>query len=67
MKNLFTVYNQRLAGYLMLNGFPLLKLSENKRTGKNDFIFANVPILHEYIDKWQTEKIKQDQKQKNGG
>ena len=67
MKNLFTVYNQRLAGYLMLNGFPLLKLSENKRTGKNDFIFANVPILHEYIDKWQFEKIKQDQKQKNGG
>lgn len=67
MKNLFTVYNQRLAGYLMLNGFPLLKLSENKRTGKNDFIFANVPILHEYIDKWQIEKIKQDQKQKNGG
>lgn len=58
MKSLFIVYNQRLAGYLMLNGFPLLRLSENKRTGKNDFIFANVPLLHDYIDKWQTEKLK---------
>lgn len=58
MKSLFTVYNQRLAGYLMMNGFPLLRLSENKRTGKNDFIFANLPLLQEYINKWQIEKIK---------
>lgn len=58
MKSLFTIYNQRLAGYLMLNGFPLLKISENQRTGKNDFIFANVPMLQDYMDKWQIEKIK---------
>lgn len=57
MKSLFTVYNQRLAGYLMMNGFPLLKLSENKRTGKNDFIFANVPILQDYIDKWKDSRV----------
>ena len=57
MKSLFTVYNQRLAGYLMMNGFPLLKLSENKRTGKNDFIFANVPILQNYIDKWKDSRV----------
>ncbi len=47
MKSLFTIYNQRLAGYLMMNGFPLLRLTENKRTGKNDFIFANVPMLQD--------------------
>lgn len=58
MKSMFTVYNQRLAGYLMMNGFPLLRLSENKRTGKNDFIFANVPMLHDYIDKWQINRLK---------
>lgn len=56
MKNLFTVYNQRLAGYLMMNGFPLIKLTENRQTGKNDFIFVNVPMLQDYIKKWQTEK-----------
>ena len=59
MKSLFTVYNQRLAGYLMMNGFPLLRLTENNRTGKNDFIFANVPMLQDYIDKWQNEKTKE--------
>ena len=59
MKSMFTIYNQRLAGYLMMNGFTLLKLSENARTGKNDFIFANVPMLQDYIDKWQNEKLKQ--------
>lgn len=58
MKSLFTVYNQRLAGYLMMNGFTLLRLTENKRTGKNDFIFANVPQLHDYIDKWQIKRLK---------
>lgn len=47
MKSLFTIYNQRLAGYLMMNGCPLLRLTENKRTGKNDFIFANVPMLQD--------------------
>lgn len=62
MKSLFTVYNQRLAGFLMMNGFPLLRLTENKRTGKNDFIFANVPMLQDYINKWQIEKLKQNDK-----
>lgn len=60
MTNLFTIYNQRLAGYLMMNGFPLIKISQNRRTGKNDFIFANVPMLQEYIDRWKIEKLKQN-------
>ena len=58
MKSLFTVYSQRLAGYLMMNGFPLLKITENDKTKKNDFIFPNTPILHDYIDRWQIERIK---------
>lgn len=62
MKSLYTVYNQRLAGYLMMNGFPLIRLSENKQTGKNDFIFANVPLLQDFIDKWQIEKNKKNNK-----
>lgn len=65
MKSLFTIYNQRLASYLMMNGFPLLRLTENRRTGKNDFIFANVPLLQDYIDRWQIEKLRQNNT-KNG-
>lgn len=57
MKSLYTVYNQRLAGYLMLNGFPLIEISKNKRTSKNDFIFANTDSLHDCITKYQTHKI----------
>ena len=58
MNNLFVVYNQRLAGYLMQNGFPLVRMIENSNTGKNNFLFANVPLLHDRIDKWQLEKNK---------
>ena len=62
MKSLFTVYSQRLAGYLMMNGLPLLRITENQRTGKNDFIFANTPLLHDCIDRWQIERLQLTQK-----
>ena len=56
-KNLFTVYSQRLAGHLMANGFPLIEMVKNKKTGMNNFLFANVPLLKEYIDRWQFTKL----------
>lgn len=56
-KSLYTVYSQRLAGFLMMNGFPLIELVKNQTTRKNYFIFPNAPMLKEYIDKWQIEKI----------
>lgn len=56
-KSLYTVYSQRLAGYLMMNGFPLIELVRNQNTRKNSFIFPNVPMLKDYIDKWQVEKL----------
>lgn len=37
MNNIFTVYSMKLAGYLMQNGFPLLQIVKNSKTGKNDF------------------------------
>ena len=57
MNSLFTVYNQRLAGYLMMNGFPLVRMSYNRRTDKNNFVFPNTDMLHEYIDRWQMERF----------
>ena len=48
MKSLYTIYSQRLAGYLMFNGFPLLRLAENEKTNRNNFIFANTELLQDY-------------------
>lgn len=56
-KNFYRVYSQRLAGYLMLNGFCLLKIVEENSTGYNSFIFANNPELQSYVDKYKTENL----------
>lgn len=56
-KSLFTVYSQRLAGFLMLNGFPLIKLTEGQ-SGRNNFIFVNTEMLQDCIDKWIMQKLK---------
>ena len=58
MKNFFTVYSQRLAGYLMMNGFPLVRIVQDSKTGKDDYLFINSDLLHKYITRWQTEKNK---------
>lgn len=55
-KSLYTVYNQQLAGYLMQKGFPLIHMIENPITKKNCFIFVNTDTLHQYMDKWQSQK-----------
>ena len=49
---LFTVYNQRCAGYLMQRGFPLLDLGIGK-DGRNVFLFKHSPALRDAMDKWQ--------------
>lgn len=60
MSKNYTIYNQRLAGYLMQQGFPLLYLSRNHRTNLNKFIFRNSKILQDYIDKWQVIRIENE-------
>lgn len=56
--NFYTIFSQRLAGYLMLNGLPLIKLiPDSKRENKNSFLFINSDRLHDLMDKWQIEKI----------
>lgn len=60
MSKNYTIYNQRLAGYLMQQGFPLLYLSRNHRTNLNKFIFRNSKILQDYIDKWQVVRIENE-------
>lgn len=41
-----TIYNQKLAGYLMLQGFVLVDMQQNRRcNGKNVFYFNESPDL----------------------
>ena len=55
--NLITIHSQRLAGFLMLNGFVLIKLVPNETDSRNRFLFANTPVLRDYIDRWQIFKL----------
>lgn len=59
-KPLYKVFNQRLAGWLMQNGFPLIELiDEDER--KRSFVFCDTPELHDAIQ-YRHEEI---QKNKN--
>ena len=57
--NFYTIFSQRLAGYLMLNGLPLVKLvPDNAGGSKNSFLFVNSAKLHDLMDKWTAERHK---------
>ena len=58
MRGLFTIYNQKLAGYLMINGFPLIKIVQDRRTGRDDYLFPDTELLRDFVDKWQVERLK---------
>lgn len=55
--SLITIYSQRLAGYLMLHGFVLIRLLPNETDNRNRFLFANTLALRDCIDKWQIQKL----------
>ena len=61
MKTLFTVYNPRCAGYLMMNGFPLRRITMDNKTGRRDYLFPNSEKLREHIEKWQELRVKTKQ------
>ena len=48
------IKTQRLAGYLMLNGFVLLKMDKDKKNKKYDiYIFKNEMGIEDAIDKYK--------------
>lgn len=59
--SLFTIYNMRLAGYLMQRGLPLIDIVINKE-GRNVFLFQNTPALHDAMDTWMMCRIEKCQK-----
>lgn len=60
-KSNITIYNQRLAGYLMYSGFPLIGMAQNKYDNstyhkKNVFFFVNSEELQNKIRDWKLMK-----------
>lgn len=49
-----TIFNQKLCGYLMMNGFVLLSMSKNNHcANKNVFFFMDTDELHKAIDEYK--------------
>ena len=53
--SLFTIYNMRLAGYLMQRGIPLIDIAIND-DGRNVFLFKNIPALRDAMDRWMIKR-----------
>lgn len=51
----FTIYNQRLAGYLMMHGFPL-RFLVREEGALNKFLFDNNERVKNAIETWKKSK-----------
>ncbi len=51
----YTIYNQRIAGFLVLHDFPLVRLTTNCRSSKNCFFEIFTDVFHVCIDCYQVE------------
>lgn len=64
MKEHYTIYSWRLAGYLLFNGFYLEKKFKNKKTSKDNFVFKNSDALQDCIDEYKIKKLEWDYNKK---
>lgn len=46
------VLSQKLAGYLMFNGFVLINVRKDKTSDRNVFFFNDTEQIHKYIDEY---------------
>jgi hypothetical protein len=54
MKKEYVIFNQRLAGYLMMNGFPLKRMDKSDTgSNKNVFFFNESEVLFEKIKEFK--------------
>lgn len=58
------IHSQRLAGFLMLNGFRLIKLLLDESSGLNKFIFIDSPALMDCMENWQIKKLRELDREK---
>jgi len=52
MKQEFSSYSLRLAGYLMLQGFVLKHMRDDQKSNRKIFIFNNTPELQKTIQEY---------------
>jgi hypothetical protein len=53
MKKEYVIFNQRLAGYLMMNGFVLKHMEKSDRNNKNIFFFNESEELFNKIKEFK--------------
>jgi hypothetical protein len=53
MKKEYIIFNQKLAGFLMLNGFPLKHMEKSDKTNKNIFFFNESVELFKKIQEYK--------------
>ena len=46
------VLSQKLAGYLMFNGFVLINARKDRTSDRNVFFFNDTEQIHKYIDEY---------------
>lgn len=61
---LMVIHSQRLAGFLMMNGFRLIKLLFDESSSLNKFIFINSPALIDCMENWKIQKLKELDREK---
>lgn len=55
------IYNLRLAGYLMMNKCPILRVEKNLgRPWRDVYLFEETSQLNDLIEKYKQEKSKED-------
>lgn len=55
MLKYYTIYSQRMAGYLMMNGFVLKGMIRQPLKRFNQFIFVDSPELREKMSEYSKE------------
>jgi len=52
--NIYNCFSQKLAGYLLINGFSIIGLkSDLKKTGRNIYLFQDSELLRDAINKYK--------------
>jgi hypothetical protein len=53
MKKEYIIFNQKLAGFLMMSGFPLKHMERSDKTNKNIFFFNESAELFRKIQEYK--------------
>jgi len=53
--NVYNCFSQKLAGYLLINGFSIIGVkSDLKNTGRTIYLFSDTELLRNTVSKYKT-------------